>query len=784
MTDNQIIDILSQQDIFQDSNCVNYVIREIGWGFIQILKFVSNSIEKVANNIYSLNGFFSSKQVDELLRSLFPIIWGILAIALVFLGFKIMFDRNFKLNNIVKNIIVAISIIMLLPLGMSQLSKMANVGINGLKSEYKFSADKVIKENLYDLYYLDNVNFKPTTSQRNNIPTNSINYININEVLDSSKVKNKDICTSKITTDKDGKKVKASLEKGIFNLFPENYYRYNFKFWTIILTMGCITFTLVIASIKISRIIFELGFVKVFGILYSFSDISTGQKSKEIIKHIVSNFVILFITSLLLKMYLLFSAWSAQSSKGITQIILLIGASVAVIDGPNIVERILGIDSGIKDGWNTITGINSALNTFAQTGQGIQKVMGSAMNGIASVGSGAVGMYNGFKEGMNSLEEQMSTSDNLGDFADKKDDKGNEELKEQTSLHDEMQSQDSNSEFVDTSQNSSIEGDNQDINSSNDINTNIDSNNDIESYGSIEDNKNNNLEMNQQSDKNLSSQIDSNNSSSKNLNTSLDNDINTSKTGNNISGDNGTNKTDNNNNVKTSNEGHITANENNKNDNTVGNSSLENEMSNITDYSNNNNTLESEMGSQIDSPINTTIGNDIGSNDINSGIEATQDDMSDYYNSLGSSDINSGLEQSLNDVSDTLKDNNVKDIVGISDTKNSSIENPIKNNSIEQDISKSNSNVNTSNKTSNVEASINNNQSSLNVDKSVVTQSEKMKSPVEYRTLSEHIKNNIQANPTVRNMQQSYYVGRNTGIKAGAKMASLIRNRKNKKSKE
>ena len=38
---------------------------------------------------------------------------------------------------------------MLLPLGMSQLSKITNSAISGLKSEYKFSADKIIKDNLY-----------------------------------------------------------------------------------------------------------------------------------------------------------------------------------------------------------------------------------------------------------------------------------------------------------------------------------------------------------------------------------------------------------------------------------------------------------------------------------------------------------------------------------------------------------------------------------------------------------------------------------------------------------
>ncbi|MDU6483669.1 MAG: hypothetical protein E6538_16945, partial [Paeniclostridium sordellii] len=291
MTDNQIIDILSNNEMFNQVGMISYVLRYLGWGFIKLMAFLSNNIENVVNKIYSLNGFFSSKYVDELLHKLFPIAWGILAIAILILGFKIMLNREFKLNGLVKNILISISIVMLLPLGMSQLSKITNSAISGLKSEYKFSADKIIKDNLYDLYYLDTVNFKPKTTLKNKLPVNSITSININEEIDSSKLKNKDVCNSKISLDKNGKKFKDGLKKGIFSLFPENYYRYSFKFWTIAISIGCITFTLLVTSIKISRIIFELGFIKLFGILYSFADLSTGQKNKEIIRCIVSNFV-------------------------------------------------------------------------------------------------------------------------------------------------------------------------------------------------------------------------------------------------------------------------------------------------------------------------------------------------------------------------------------------------------------------------------------------------------------------------------------------------------------
>ncbi|MDB8790410.1 hypothetical protein PN398_06735 [Romboutsia sp. 1001216sp1] len=735
MNENQIIDILSNSDIFKLVSFPNYVLRSIGWGIIKSLAFLSNNIEKVVNRIYSLNGFFSSSQVDNLIHSLFPIAWGILAIAILFLGFKIMFNRDFKLNGLVKNCIISVSIVMLLPFGMSQLSKITNSAISGLKSEYNLSADKIMKDNIYDLYYLDSLDFK--TKNKNNMPSNLVNYIDINEEIDEGTVKNKEVFKSKISADKNGKKVKVDLKKGLFNMFPENYYRYNFKFWTMIISLGCTTITLLCTAIKIARIIFELGFVKLFGILYSFSDISTGQKNKEIIRCIVTNFVILFVISVLLKMYLLFSAWTVESGEGIAQLILLIGGSIAVIDGPNVVERILGIDSGVKSGWSVFTGAYAGASILSKTSQGISKAMESAVNGIASVGSGAVGMYNGFKEGMKPLEEQMNDKDKPSSNLDG--------FKEQISLHDEMKSQSNNdNEFTDASQSPNIQGDSEALNNSeNNINANSNSDNDIDNNLKSD----NNLDMKQDNENNLSSNIDANNTSSKNSNQILDN----------VSEDKGNIKLDNN----------ISASENNKADNSLENNSLENEMANITDALTDNSTLESEMGSMVDAPMdNSTLGNEMGSM-----VDAPIDN-STLGNEMGSmvdAPIDaSTLGNEIGSMVDTPIDTN---------TLGSTIDTPINNSSIERDMSNSNLNIDTGNESQ----SINNNTSSPNVSNSNIdvqpNQVEKIKSPVEHRTLSEHLKNNMQTNPTVRNMQQSYDIGKNTGMK----MASLIRNRKNKK---
>lgn len=410
MSDEQIIEILSNNDFFEIASPFGWLLRDLGWRVIKILSNLANGLEGVVNEIYSLNGFFRSQEVDNLINQLMPLIWVILAVSIAFLGLKIIFDREFKVNDVIKNLVLTVAVVMLLPMGMTHLEKITTEASKGLKYDYNFSSEKVIKDNFCDLYYLDEVGFNSAT--KNNIPASKItsDLISINEEVDSKETENKDLFKSKLVTDSSGNYEKRDLKKTFFGLFSEKYYRYDFKFWTIFITIGCIVITLLCTCFKVARIIFELGFVKLFGILYSFADISNGQKIKEVIRCIVSNFVVLFCISILLKMYVLFSTWTSNNSQDLTKFILLIASSVAVIDGPNIIERILGIDSGVKSGWSMIAGGYVGAKAGIETGKGLYNMGKSAIDF-------AKDRFKGGKEGASSkLEDQMSKASNENKF--------------------------------------------------------------------------------------------------------------------------------------------------------------------------------------------------------------------------------------------------------------------------------------------------------------------------------------------------------------------------------
>ena len=233
MGESEIISILSNSEIFNLTSILKTLIRGIGWGIINLLAFISNGIETVVNEIYSLNGFFSSQQLNDFIDEILPLAWVILALSIVFLGYKLIFDREFRVNNVFKNIALSIAVFMLLPMFMSHMEKMTTTGALGLKSEYNLSANKVIKDNLYDLYYLDENNFN--LSKKNNIQEDLISLINIDEIVDASLVKNKDVFKNKISLDPNGQKKKEALGNGFLGLGKEEYYRYNFDFFVLYL---------------------------------------------------------------------------------------------------------------------------------------------------------------------------------------------------------------------------------------------------------------------------------------------------------------------------------------------------------------------------------------------------------------------------------------------------------------------------------------------------------------------------------------------------------------------
>ncbi len=152
------------------------------------------------------------------------------------------------------------------------------------------------------------------------------------------------------------------------------------------------------SCLKIGRILIELAFNKILATVLAFSDIGTGKKLKMVVENILSMFAILISTSVLLKLYVVFTGWlnspDVAIENQVVKLLVLGAGSWAVIDGPNIIERIFGIDAGIKSSWGAVVaGIEGA------------KMLGKGTRSMFSAGNK---LYNGGKSAYSSMKDGFS----------------------------------------------------------------------------------------------------------------------------------------------------------------------------------------------------------------------------------------------------------------------------------------------------------------------------------------------------------------------------------------
>ena len=448
---------LIENGVLELGNIFESCIRWLGWGLITLLAKLVNGIEKTANKVYTLNGFFNSKEINQLVDRYEPIVWTILAISIGILGFKIIFNRQHNRNELPSNILFSILVVVLLSTFMTKMNDITKFAIGTLNTKNQSITDTLVKESLYDIYYLDGNDFN-LEGERNNISADSIYNIDINEAVDSSEVKDSDLFKKKIVFEKNGDKKLVKLESGLFSI-DEIYYRYNIDFIPVIISLGAIGIAFVCIMLKVIRLLFELAFNKFFVTLLAFADVSDGKKLKEMVKHIISIFIVIFITAVLTNMYMLYNSWITKSlvanglgDNGILKILLIVGGAIAVIDGPNLVERILGIDAGLKSSWGTLMAgygvAKGTLNSGKALASGISKLGNGLALGMAGTGGALAGMF-GNKD-KNNTSNNKEGLDNKNTEPNKDDDiKNNLDSKEKASENNEADLNTLNDKFKD-----------------------------------------------------------------------------------------------------------------------------------------------------------------------------------------------------------------------------------------------------------------------------------------------------------------------------------------------
>ena len=409
---------LIENGVLELGNVFESCIRWLGWGLVTLLAKLVNGIESTSNKVYTINGFFNSSEVSQLIDKYEPLVWTILAISIGILGFRIIFNRQQNRNELPSNILFSILVVVLLSTFMTKMNDITKVAISSINNSNQSLTNTLVKESLYDIYYLDDNDFN-LAGEKNNISADSIYNIDINEALDTSEVKDSDLFKKKIIFKENGDKKLVKLEKGWFSI-DEMYYRYNIDFISVIISLGAIGIAFVCIMLKVIRLLFELAFNKLFITLLAFADISDGKRLKEMVKHIISIFIVIFITAVLTNMYMLYNSWITKSlvanglgNNGILKILFIVGGAIAVIDGPNLVERILGIDAGLKSSWGTLMAgygvAKGALNSGKLLAGLLPRLGNGFALGMAGVGGAMSGMFDG--KDKNNIPNKENDSD-------------------------------------------------------------------------------------------------------------------------------------------------------------------------------------------------------------------------------------------------------------------------------------------------------------------------------------------------------------------------------------
>ncbi|WP_221388000.1 pLS20_p028 family conjugation system transmembrane protein [Clostridium perfringens] len=495
MSNIEFLKTLTENNVLELVGIFSFGLRYLGWVFIKGLVNIVDGLEDAISAIYNINSFFETKEVANFLNDYKPVLWTIFAIALAIVGFQIIFQRKRDKGQVPVNILISMSIIVGLPFLMTQLNEATKLIVDNNIGTYKSSAREIVKGNLSDLYYLDSVGYD-LSDKKNNIPIDNIMNIDINEKLDLGNINNELGKTSfeyKLNEDSSGNLTKQKLDKGWFSFLDEDYYRYNLNFLVVIFSLVVSMVAILFSCLKVGRILIELAFNKILATVLAFSDIGTGKKLKMVVENILSMFAILITVSVLLKLYVVFTGWLSSPDVAIqnpmVKLLALGAGSWAVIDGPNIIERIFGIDAGIKSSWGAVVAGIEGARSVAGAGKKIYSGSKSVYSNIKD----RISKPNGsIKDNLKSSEDSNNIkNNNNSNMSNNPNIKSNSDVKNNSNLKTNKSNKDGNLNLNKSSSGNSSSNSNSNMNvNSSGVNKNNDNSKVNLEKGTLKDNSN------------------------------------------------------------------------------------------------------------------------------------------------------------------------------------------------------------------------------------------------------------------------------------------------------
>lgn len=169
----------------------------------------------------------------------------------------------------------------------------------------------------------------------------------------------------------------------------EHIYKYDFDFFWAALELIILAIALFFAALKLAGLLYDILFAQIIVPIIVASDMNSSGRAKAAVQNLINTFLIFIIVNLLLRLYILVLDGIQDSSvignNILVKIIIILAGAKFVIDGPDIVTKILGIDAGVKSGLGTIMGVRTAV----QMGTGAARTAKGAAGRVGGIAGGA-----------------------------------------------------------------------------------------------------------------------------------------------------------------------------------------------------------------------------------------------------------------------------------------------------------------------------------------------------------------------------------------------------------
>lgn len=366
---------------FEGQNLILTGLREL---FYLVLSFLYSFIKgcgDLLSKAYNVLTFDTQSRVNEIFGGALSteFLTAVVLIVVVCIGIAFILNSNsIKGSKIIQNIMFGLLVVFILPTfinsvnGIIASSDMGNISTS--------SVNKIFSANIVDLKYCfggDTV-IDPTGEVHNGFPDDyDYSLLPMDELIKGSETPGIDEVFTKTLLNRGsvdeelGECSSGEIFGNFISFLSSYYYRYKVDMFPIFLSEIATILVMVFTFFKVVRLCYELIVNHFFAYIFAITDIASGAKLREVLKSILSTYVVLIYCSVAISLFNTFQAWIFDSSifNNFEASICIIPVAMAVIDGPNLIERLFGIDAGIKSGFHTAMGLMHAGKTALGMGK-------------------------------------------------------------------------------------------------------------------------------------------------------------------------------------------------------------------------------------------------------------------------------------------------------------------------------------------------------------------------------------------------------------------------------